>query len=59
MEIKEVIAVTGKLRSSLYTAIGTGEFPAQVKIGPRSSAWLKSKIDGWLDAYIRAREEDH
>jgi predicted DNA-binding transcriptional regulator AlpA len=43
LKIKEVIAITGKSRSSLYKVISVGEFSAQVKIGPRSSVWLKAK----------------
>ncbi|WP_141557375.1 helix-turn-helix transcriptional regulator, partial [Xenorhabdus cabanillasii] len=32
----------------IYKLIGDGEFPKQVKIGPRSIAFIESEIDNWI-----------
>ena len=51
----EVKVKTGfKSDSGLYEAIARGDFPAQIKIGPRASAWIESEVDGWIAAKIAA-----
>ncbi len=56
IRIKEVLAICGKSRSSVYEAMQKGEFPKPVKLGGRSSAWVKSEIEQWVQARILARE---
>lgn len=48
IKIREVIAMTGLSRSSIYLQIKKGTFPVQVKLSTRSSGWLWSEINGWL-----------
>lgn len=48
IKIREVIAMTGLSRSSIYLQIKKGIFPVQVKLSTRSSVWLWSEINGWL-----------
>ena len=55
IRMKEVLAICGKSRSSVYEAIQKGEFPKPVKLGGRSSAWVKCEIDQWLRARMTAR----
>jgi prophage regulatory protein len=55
IRLKEVLAICGKSRSSVYEAIRKGEFPAPVKLYGRSSAWVKSEILQWAETCIRAR----
>jgi prophage regulatory protein len=43
LRLKEVLAICGKSRSSVYDAIKKGDFPKPVKLSGRSSAWKKSK----------------
>jgi prophage regulatory protein len=38
LRLKEVLAICGKSRSSVYDAIKKGEFPKPVKLSARSSA---------------------
>ena len=45
---------TGKSRSTIYADIQAGTFPAPVRIGARSVAWIESEIDAWLDKQIAA-----
>jgi prophage regulatory protein len=54
IRLKEVLAICGKSRSSVYDAIKKGEFPAPIKLHGRSSAWIKSEILQWADACIKA-----
>lgn len=48
IRIREVTAMTGLSRSSIYLQIKNGTFPVQVKLSTRSSGWLWSEINGWL-----------
>lgn len=54
IRLKEVLAICGKSRSSVYDAIKKGEFPSPIKLHGRSSAWIKSEILQWAEACIRA-----
>jgi len=49
IRIREVIAMTGLSRSSIYAAIKQGTFPAQLKLSTRSSGWLESEIIEWRE----------
>lgn len=57
LRIKEVMSLCGKSRASIYEAIKKGEFPKAVKLGGRSSGWIKSEIDAWIRQCIRVRGE--
>ncbi|WP_366543608.1 helix-turn-helix transcriptional regulator, partial [Salmonella enterica] len=37
----------------LYELIRQGRFPEQVKIGPRTVAFVESEVDEWIEATIR------
>ena len=39
-------------RSTLYSKIARGEFPAPIDLGARAVAWLESDIDEWIAARI-------
>lgn len=54
IRLKEVLAICGKSRSSVYEAIKKGEFPAPIKLHGRSSAWIKSEILQWVEGCIKA-----
>lgn len=54
MRMKEVLAICGKSRSSVYDAIRKGDFPKPVKLHGRSSAWIKSEIEQWIQECIKA-----
>ena len=46
----KVEEVTGLKRSTLYSLIKNGLFPAPVKISARSVAWRDHEVMGWSDA---------
>jgi prophage regulatory protein len=54
IRLKEVLAICGKSRSSVYEAIKKGDFPSPVKLRGRSSAWIKSEVLQWAEACVRA-----
>lgn len=56
MRLKEVMAMCGMSRSAIYGAIKKGDFPAQVKLSERSSAWLQSEITAWGESRIKERD---
>jgi len=56
IKLNEVKARTGLSRSSIYAYIDKGLFPAQIKLGERSVAWLDSEIESWVDSKINARD---
>ena len=48
LRLKEVIARTGRSRSSIYNDIKQHQFPAQIKLGARAVGWLEAEIEDWL-----------
>ncbi|WP_432722275.1 AlpA family transcriptional regulator [Jeongeupia wiesaeckerbachi] len=53
LRLKQVIAITGLARSSIYRAEGAGRFPHRVKLGPNSVGWRSDEIEAWLAALPR------
>lgn len=58
IRLKEVLAICGKSRSSVSDAIKKGKFPKPVKLHGRSTAWVRSEIQQWVQACIDARGTD-
>lgn len=54
LKLREVMAMCRLSRSSIYGAIRKGQFPAQIKLSERSSAWIRSEVAAWSDARIDA-----
>ena len=54
IRLKEVLAICGKSRTSVYEAIKRGSFPPPVKLGGRSSAWVKGEVLQWVQGCIDA-----
>ena len=57
IRLKEVLAICGKSRSSVYAAIKTGDFPRPVKLSGRTTAWVTSEIQKWAQERIDCREK--
>ncbi|HHD2910364.1 TPA: helix-turn-helix transcriptional regulator, partial [Klebsiella quasipneumoniae] len=47
-----VIDKTGYCRAWIYRLIKDNSFPAPVKIGERSIAFIESEVDQWIDNKI-------
>ena len=43
---------TGLSRSSIYSGVKQGTFPAQISLGPRAVGWLESSIDAWIQQRV-------
>jgi prophage regulatory protein len=53
-----VMAITGLSRSHTYALAMQGLFPKQVKLTERSSAWVESEVQGWIDTRIALRDQE-
>lgn len=54
LRLPEVKAMTGLSKSSLYALIKEKGFPAPVRLGARTVAWVKSEVRQWAAARIQA-----
>lgn len=50
LRMKEVSAIVGRSRTSIYYDMKDGRFPKPVKIGARSIAWPESVIREWVES---------
>jgi prophage regulatory protein len=57
IRLREVMAKTGLSRSYVYALAQKGQFPTPVKLTERSSAWIESEVQAWIDGRIKQREE--
>ena len=46
---KDLEAMIGLSRSTIYKLISENMFPKPVKLGPRAVGWRLSDIEDWLD----------
>ena len=54
LRLREVMARTGRCRSSLYADIKSGDFPPNLAIGRRAVAWTESSISEWIATHVAA-----
>lgn len=57
LRLPEVINLIGLSKAQIYNLISLGEFPQQIKLGDRASAWLESEVADWIDERIRVSRE--
>lgn len=57
LKLLEVKKATGLSGSTIYRLISQGNFPKQIKLSERSSGWLKSEVEQWLDDRIKASRD--
>lgn len=57
IRLREVMTKTGLSRSYVYALSQKGQFPKPVKLSERSSAWIESEVQAWIDERIQARGE--
>lgn len=56
IRLPEVEHLTGFKRSHIYALMAGGEFPRQIKLGRRASAWKESSVRSWVNARIAEAE---
>lgn len=52
LRLPKVLQITGLARATIYALISQGRFPAPIKLSTRSSAWISSEIDEWMQQRI-------
>ena len=48
LRIRQVLAMTGLSRSSLYRELRAETFPDGVRLGPQSVAWREHEVEAWI-----------
>ena len=56
LRLPEVEKRTGLRRATIYRRAGEGSFPKPVRLGPNSTGWLESEIDGFLAGLAAERD---
>lgn len=54
IRLPAVMDKTGIARSTIYAMIARGDFIPPLKLSSRSSGWLESDIDAWIDSRRQA-----
>lgn len=57
IRLREVCARVGLRPSTLYALIKLGHFPKQVKLSKRTSAWIESEVEAFMNARIAERDQ--
>lgn len=55
--LPQVKARTGLARSTIYRMIACGEFPKNLKLSERCSAWSSAEVDAWIANRIALRDQ--
>jgi prophage regulatory protein len=54
LRLKQVAAIVGLGKSSIYRKVQEGTFPAPIKLGSaRASGWISTEVFDWIDDQIR------
>lgn len=56
IRIDAVCKRIGLGKASVYKLMKQSDFPKQVHVGPRASAWIESEVQGWIKARIAERD---
>ena len=59
MKLPEVIELTTFSSATIYRLIDKGEFPKQIKLTERSSAWSLEEVYSWIEEKKDARNGGH
>ena len=52
IKLSELKDIVGLSRSSIYRMSSEGKFPKPIKLGERSSGWLQSEVEQWIEERI-------
>jgi prophage regulatory protein len=56
LDVAALEDLVGAKRSTIYGWIQQKKFVAPVRLSAKSSRWVASEVEAWLDAKARARE---
>ena len=55
LRLRDVMAMTGLSRSTLYLRMSEGGFPQSINLDGRAIGWLESEIQQWIQARVSER----
>ncbi|MFC4892815.1 helix-turn-helix transcriptional regulator [Pseudofrancisella aestuarii] len=55
MRIGEVIELTGTSESTIWRWVSEGNFVKPIKLTPKTTGWISTEVEAWLDSKIQAR----
>jgi len=58
IRLSVVLNLTGFSKTGLYESINSGEFPKNVKISERSSAWVLSEVQDFIKKKMDERSQE-
>lgn len=58
LRLPDVESITGLSRSTIYKKIKAGTFPKYMKLGSRSTGWLASDVESWVQSCIYGNMSD-
>ena len=60
LRLKQVTAMTGLARSTIYKYVSAGTFPEPIPLGGRTVGWVDSEVHAWITERIENRDiQDH
>ena len=58
LKVKQVAEEINVSVPQIYRLVSIGSFPKPIKLGERSSGWLITEIDAWLQSRVDLRDEE-
>ena len=58
LRLPQVKSKTGLPTSTIYKLIEENQFPRQIKLGPRTVAWLETEVEEWIQSRIAERDRN-
>ncbi|MGU5557793.1 helix-turn-helix transcriptional regulator [Aeromonas veronii] len=55
MKLTDVIRETRLSRATIYRLIAKGDFPKQIHLSERATAWLRNEVMDWIKQMADAR----
>jgi prophage regulatory protein len=55
LRLPQVCELTGLSRTSIYRAMGAGEFPRSVPLYRRGVAWAADEVEQWIASRLNSR----
>lgn len=53
LRLRDVVAMTGLPRSSIYAEMSAGRFPRPMKVLARAVAWRSDEVEAWIKQKIK------
>ena len=58
LRLKDVQARIQLSRSSIYSKMAAGDFPAPISLGRRAVGWLESEVTSWIRSRVVSSRKD-